>query len=70
MQSTITCGEQSFFINSIIEDPRKILDKSKFYFYSSSPSWFIGHHFKWYKDIDFKKINTKAKIETTDLGKN
>jgi hypothetical protein len=44
----------------------KILNKSKLYFYSSSPSWFMGHYFKWYKDIDFKKINTKAKISWSD----
>jgi hypothetical protein len=26
----------------------------------------MGHYFKWYKDIDFKKINTKAKISWND----
>ena len=36
------------------------------YFYSSSPLWFMGHYFKWYKDIDFKKINTKVKISWND----
>jgi hypothetical protein len=44
----------------------KILNKSKLYFYSSSPLWFMGHYFKWYKDIDFKKINTKVKISWND----